>query len=89
MTDLDRVAKLVTSLPIGIKTDDGTGRIVKLPIDKTDNFINSSAYLMTVTGAQALVKDAIAKVDTTDKISDTTVSTKIDTLQASLDTTTA
>ena len=51
MTDLDRVAKLVTSIPIGIKTDDGTGRIIKLPIDKTDNFINSSAYLMTVTGA--------------------------------------
>lgn len=88
MTDLDRVAKLVTSLPIGIKTDDGTGRIIKLPIDKTDNFINSSAYLMTVTGAQSFVKTEIAKIDTTDKISDSTVSAKIDSLQAALSTTT-
>lgn len=88
MTDLDRVAKLVTSIPIGIKTNDGSGRIVKLPIDKTDNFIDSSAYLMTVTGAQALVKDSIAKIDTTDKISDATISAKIDSLQAALATTT-
>jgi len=89
MTDLDRVAKLVTSLPIGIKTDDGTGRIVKPPIDKTDNFINATGYFMTVIGAQQFVKDAIAKIDTSDKISDTAVSARIDTLQASLDTTTA
>ena len=88
MTDLDRVAKLVTSLPIGIKTVDETGKTIKLPIDKTDNFINSSAYLMTVTGAQQFVKDEIEKVDTTDKISDATVSAKIDTLQTALDTTT-
>lgn len=89
MTDLDRVAKLLTSIPIGIKTVDEAGKVIKLPIDKTDNFINSSAYLMTVTGAQQFVKDSIAKVDTTDKISDATISAKIDTLQAALDTTTA
>ena len=89
MSDLDRVAKLVTSLPIGIKMTDDSGKIVKLPIDKTDNFINSSAYLMSVTGAQSLVKTEIDKIDTTDKITDSAVSTKIDTLQSALDNTTA
>jgi len=89
MTDLDRVAKLLTSIPIGIKTDDSTGKIVKLPIDIKDDFINATGYFMTVIGAQQFVKDAIAKIDTSDKISDTTVSSKIDTLQNALDTTTA
>lgn len=88
MSDLDRVAKLVTSLPIGIKMQDESGKVVKLPIDKTDNFINSSAYLMSVMGAQTLVKTEIGKIDTTDKISDATISAKIDTLQAALATTT-
>lgn len=89
MTDLDRVAKLVTSLPIGIKMQDDQGKTVKIPLDKTDNFLNSTAYLMSVTGAQNLVKTEIGKIDTSDKISDNTISAKIDTLQAALATTTA
>jgi hypothetical protein len=89
MTDLDRVAKLATSLPIGIKLQDESGKFVKPPIDKTDNFINVSAYLMSVVGAQNFVKNEISKIDTTDKISDSTISAKIDTLQAALATTTA
>jgi hypothetical protein len=89
VTDLDRVAKLVTSLPIGIKMQDDQGKTVKIPLDKTDNFLNSTAYLMSVTGAQNLVKTEIGKIDTSDKISDNTISAKIDTLQAALATTTA
>ena len=89
MTDLDRVAKLATSLPIGIKLQDESGKFVKPPIDKTDNFISVSAYLMSVVGAQNFVKNEISKIDTTDKISDSTISAKIDTLQAALATTTA
>ncbi|GAQ01461.1 hypothetical protein NBRC111452_1269 [Companilactobacillus farciminis] len=89
MTDLDRVAKLATSLPIGIKLQDESGKFVKPPIDKTDNFIDVSAYLMSVVGAQNFVKNEISKIDTTDKISDSTISAKIDTLQAALATTTA
>ena len=89
MTDLDRVAKLATSLPIGIKLQDESGKFVKPPFDKTDNFINVSAYLMSVVGAQNFVKNEISKIDTTDKISDSTISAKIDTLQAALATTTA
>lgn len=88
MNDLDRVAKLATSSPIGIKLDDGTGKIVKLPIDKTDNYINVTAFLMSVIGAQKLVKTEVGKIDTTDKITDQTLSAKIDKLQSALDTTT-
>ena len=89
MTDLERVAKLVTSLPIGIKMQDDQGKIVKIPLDKTDNFLNSTAYLMSVTGAQNLVQTEIGKIDTSDHIADATISAKIDTLQAALATTTA
>lgn len=88
MSDLDRVAKLAISGPIGIKLQDDSGKFLKPPMDKTDNFIDVSAYLMSVTGAKTLVKTEIAKIDTTDKISDATVSAKIDTLQAALATTT-
>lgn len=89
MTDLDRVAKLVTSLPIGIKMQDDQGKTVKIPLDKTDNFLNSTSYLMSVKGAQTLVQTEIGKIDTSDKIADATISAKIDTLQAALVTTTA
>ena len=88
MSDLDRVAKFATSIPIGIKLQDDSGKYVKPPMDKTDNFTDVTAYLMSITGAKTLVKTEIGKIDTTDKISDASVSAKIDTLQAALATTT-
>ncbi|KRK80378.1 hypothetical protein RF371_11500 [Companilactobacillus paralimentarius] len=84
MSDLTRVAKLQTLTPIGIKYKNSTGTYVKVPFDKTDNYLDASLSFLTADSAKSVIQSQIDTLDTNDKIEDATISDKITTLTNAL-----
>jgi hypothetical protein len=85
MSDLTRVAKLQTLTPIGIKYKNSSGEYVKVPFDKTDNYLDASLSFLTADSAKTVIQNQIDTLDTNDKIEDSTVSAKITTLTSTLE----
>lgn len=85
MSDLTRVAKLQTLTPIGIKYKNSSGTYVKVPFDKTDNYLDASLAFLTADSAKSVIQTQINTLDTNDKIEDATVSAKITTLTNTLE----
>ncbi|PMD70248.1 hypothetical protein [Companilactobacillus nuruki] len=84
MSDLTRVAKLQTLTPIGIKYRNSSGTYVKVPFDKTDNYLDASLAFLTADSAKTVIQNQISTLDTNDKIEDATVSDKITALTNTL-----
>ncbi|WP_125589790.1 hypothetical protein [Companilactobacillus jidongensis] len=88
MNDLQRVANLIVKMPIGIKYRLISGEYKKIKIDK-DSYQDVTADLVSYESAKTLIQKSIDEIDTSDSISDSVVSDKIDSLTTELTTQTA
>lgn len=83
--DLQKVAVLVTKMPIGIKYKNAQGEYSTAPLDPKDNKIDGTNAFLPADAAQGVIQKQIDKIDTSDKIEDPDILTKIETMTAALD----
>jgi len=84
-TDLQKLADLVSKMPIGLKYKNAQGEYSTAPLDRTDNRIDGTTVFLSADSAQSVIQKQIDKIDTSDKIEDSTVLSKIEAMTASLD----
>lgn len=85
MSDLDKVADLVSKMSIGMKYKNSNGEYSSVPLDPADFKLDGTNAFLTADSAKTVIQTQINKLDTTDKIEDQTVLAKIEAMTKALD----